>query len=186
MGGAGQLSKKRPLKWAVGTLGQIMHLESIVVKEKMGLDAKLLAAGGSGQVVNALLRGDADVAYISYESCMPVVQGKEVNLLATATDERVFPETPTLLEKGLPKDSAIALCANRAYYGPPNMDAEATRLIIAAWRKVMQDPAYRSYLKTVGVIDISPIYGAEITTWAKAYIKFYLDFDPVLKKNLKK
>ena len=181
-----ELSKKKPLKWAIGTLGQIMHLESIVVKEKMGLDARLLAAGGSPQVVNTLLRGDADMAYMSYESCKSVVEGKEVNLLATATDQRIFPETPTLLEKGLPKDSAIALCAIRCYYGPPNLAPEAERTLIAAWRKVMADPAFTSYLKTVGVIDIQPLYGAEVTAWSKAYIKFYLDFDPVLKKNLKK
>jgi len=181
-----QLSKKRPLKWAIGTLGQIMHLESIVVKEKMGLDVRLAAAGGSPQVISALLRGDADVAYLSYESCMSVVEGKEVNLLATATDKRIFPETPTLLEKGLPQDSAIALCAIRCYYGPPNMDPEAVRLLIAAWRKVMEDPGYLSFLKTAGVIELSPLYGSEIHSWLKSYIDFYVKFDPVIRRNLKK
>lgn len=177
-------SKKEPLRWCVGQYGSAMHLESVYVKETVGIQAKFIVMEGSAKVLSALLRGDVDVVFMSYEAARSAIESKDVNVLVTFTDKRIFPQVPTIGEKGFPQiDDYVG--PYRTFVGPPNMDPETKRVIIATAQKVMVDAGFRDYLKKMGIININPIYDKQVYDKAYSYAKFYQDFEPTIKKYIK-
>ncbi len=177
-------SKKEPLRWAVGQYGSAMHLESVYVKETVGIQAKFIIMEGSAKVISALLRGDVDVVFMSFEAARSAIESKDLNVLVTMTDQRVFPQVPTIGEKGFPQiDDYVG--PYRTFVGPPNMDPEVKRVIIATAQKVMADPGFRDYLSKMGIININPIYDKVVYDKAFGYAKFYQNYESVIRKYIK-
>lgn len=177
-------SKKEPLRWVIGQYGSAMHLESVFVKETVGIPAKFIVTEGSAKVVSALLRGDADIVFMAYEAVRSAIESNDVNVLVTFSNERVLPQVPTIGEKGFPQ-MVNYVGPYRTVVGPPNMDPEAKRVIIATARKVMADAGFRDYLKKMGIIDINPIYDKEVYDKTYGYAKFFQDYESTIKKYIK-
>lgn len=175
-------SKKAPLKWSVGTMGSSGHIESAIVAETVGLQAKFLPAGGPPEQINAVLRGDVQVAWISEDSVKALAEAKEVNVLVSFTDQRLFPDVPTIKEKGYPQ--VIPYVGNhRLIMGPPNFDPDAKNILLAAAKKAMADPEYVTFCTKVGLTP-APLLGKDVEDLMARYIKFYTDMAPTLKKYL--
>ena len=175
-------AKKAPLKWSVGTMGSSGHIESAIVKEAIKVDAKFLPAGGPPEQINAVLRGDVHVAWVSEDSVKSLAEAKEVTVLVSFTEDRLFPDVPTIKEKGYPQ--VIPYVGNhRLIIGPPNYDANAKAVLLAAAKKAMADPEYLAFCKKIGLTP-APLLGKDVEDLMARYIKFYTEMAPTLKKYL--
>jgi tripartite-type tricarboxylate transporter receptor subunit TctC len=176
--------KEPPLKWGVALYGSSMHVNSAWVKEEAGIEqAKLLILPGAAGVVSALIRKDIDMALIPINSARPIIDSKDANVVVTFTEERYFPDVPTIGEKGFPQFSKYT-GGYRLVMGPPDMDPEAYRILASAAEKMFDDPKYQEQTIKQGSL-MSPLAGEEVKVVVNDRIKFYETIAPVLKKHIK-
>jgi tripartite-type tricarboxylate transporter receptor subunit TctC len=86
----------------VGT-GSTQHLIAEDVRQRTGMDAKQLSFRTTGEVVTALLRGDAAFAVELFHAVRGQVESGDLRLIAVSTPKRwpAAPDVPTLAESGL-------------------------------------------------------------------------------------
>ncbi|MFB3887793.1 MAG: Bug family tripartite tricarboxylate transporter substrate binding protein [Thermodesulfobacteriota bacterium] len=176
-------AKKEPLRWLAGSYASSMHINSIWVKEVVDIPARFLTIAGASGVVSSLIRGDGDVTMIPIDSAKAVIDSKDVNVLATFTEKRYYPNAPTIIEKGYPQFLPHVNSA-RLVMGPPSMTPEAKEILIKAVQKMYGDPKYQAYCRTLGSI-LFPMVGKQVDEAIANRIKLYQDLAPILKKHMK-
>lgn len=177
-------AKKEPLKWAVSSIGASEHIEAIYLKELAKIPAQFTTWGDQASVVGAIIRGDAHVTLINYSAVKSLIDAKEVNLLVSFTEKRLDPRVPTIKEKGYPQTLAnIGGPGGSTNIGPPNIDPEAKRILVAAARMMAADPEFLAFAKTVGV-DIDPLFEKDFEGLIESNRKFYEQMGPTLKNYL--
>ena len=174
-------SKKEPLTLIVPQFGTTAHLDCILAVEITKIPAKIVSMEGTADVVNAVIRGDADAALVSFDSVTTIAEAKEVNTLVSFTEEKVLPWVPTIVEKGFPDCTKYMRRVGRHYMAPPNLDAEAERLLVAAGRKMLADPKFKDFL-IKRRSDVQPIFGRELKETVKVEIEDIEEWLPVYKK----
>ena len=92
------------LNYSTVGVGSTQHLIAEDVRQRTGMDAKLLSFRTTGEVVTALLRGDAAYAVELYHAVRGQVELGDLRLIAVSTPKRwpAAPSVPTLAESGLP------------------------------------------------------------------------------------
>ncbi len=174
-------SKKEPLTLIVPQFGTTAHLDCILAVEITKIPAKIVSMEGTADVVNAVIRGDADAALVSFDSVTTIAEAKEVNTLVSFTEEKVLPWVPTIVEKGFPDCTKYMRRVGRHYMAPPNLDAEAERLLVAAGRKMLADPKFKDFL-IKRRSDVQPVFGKELKETVKVEIEDIEKWLPVYKK----
>ena len=175
-------SRKEPLKWAISTVGGSEHLDTIYVKETAGIPALLTIWGGTSQTDGALIRGDADVTLVSYDSMKALIDAGEVNVVVSFTEKRMLPNVPTIVEKGYPKiPSNVGGLGGKIVIAPPRLDPEAKRILIAAAKKMVTDPGFLDFCKKAE-IDLDPLFEKDLENLIRENIKFYTEMAPTYKK----
>jgi len=91
------------LNYATVSVGSTQHLIAEDVRQRTGMDAKHLAVRTTGDVITALLRGDAAFGVELYHAVRGQVEAGELKLIAVSTPQRwpAAPGIPTLAESGL-------------------------------------------------------------------------------------
>ena len=91
------------LNYATVTVGSTQHLIAEDVRQRTGMDAKHLSVRTTGDVITALLRGDAAFGVELYHAVRGQVEAGDLKLIAVSTPERwpAAPSVPTLAESGL-------------------------------------------------------------------------------------
>lgn len=175
-------SKKEPLKWAISSVGGSEHLDTIYIKETVGINAQLTTWGSTSQAESALIRGDADLHLVAYDFVDPLVDAKEIFLLVSFTEHRIEPKVPCIAEKGFPQIPAnVGGTGGKIVIAPPKLDPEAKRILIAAARKMVVDPDYVEICKKAGT-ELTPLFGKDLDDLLKENIEFYTRMAPVYKK----
>lgn len=175
-------SKKEPLKWAISSVGGSEHLDTIYIKETIGINAQLSTWGSTSQAESALIRGDADIHLVAYDFVDPLVDAKEIYLLASFTEHRIEPNVPCIAEKGFPQIPAnVGGTGGKIVIAPPKLDPEAKRILIAAARKMVVDPGFVEICKKSGT-ELTPLFGKDLDNLLEENIKFYTKMAPVYKK----
>jgi tripartite-type tricarboxylate transporter receptor subunit TctC len=92
------------LNYSTVGVGSTQHLIAEDVRQRTGMDIKLLTFRTTGEVVTALLRGDAAFAVELYHAVRGQVEAGDLRLIAVSTPKRwpAAPNVPTLAESGLP------------------------------------------------------------------------------------
>jgi tripartite-type tricarboxylate transporter receptor subunit TctC len=121
---------------------------------------------------------------MSYEALKSVIESKDVNVLVTISDERILPQVPSIGEKGFRHiDDNVG--PYRAIVGPPNMEPEPKRVIIATAQKVMADTGFRGYMTKMGMVNFNPVYDKALYDKMFGYARFYQKFESTIKKYIK-
>jgi tripartite-type tricarboxylate transporter receptor subunit TctC len=174
--------KQKEIKWAASNFGQGHHVSSILVKEEAKVPARLINFPGAAENLNALLRGDVQVALVSEESAKPMIAAGELRVLTVLSDTSAYPGVPSISQLGFP-DLAEPLKLHRFVIGPPSLPKEVTDPLLGAFAKVFADKEFLALAKRMD-FEPAPVYGAEAERIAKRLFKYYDDKAPVLKKYL--
>jgi tripartite-type tricarboxylate transporter receptor subunit TctC len=91
------------LNYATVSVGSTQHMIAEDVRQRTGMDAKHLSVRTTGDVITALLRGDAAFGVELYHAVRGQVEAGELKLIAVSTPNRwpAAPSVPTLAESGL-------------------------------------------------------------------------------------
>ncbi len=174
--------KINEIKWAASNFGSTGHIESILVKEAMGIPAKLINTGGAPESVASIIRGDTHVGLFTMEAIQVLVKAEELRLLLVFADKSDYSGVSTSTELGYP-DLTANIRHQRFIVGPPEMSSDVLGVIIAAFKKTLTKKDVIEWADKVE-FPILPLYGKEAEKAAKGVINFYIKMMPTLRKYL--
>jgi len=174
--------KTKELKLAASNYGRGYHVACILLKEATKLPARLINFPGAAENMNALVRGDVEIAMLTEESIKPMVDAGEFKLLLWIGDKCPYPGVPTVADIGHPELSE-PLKLQRLVIGPPNLPPAVSNLLIAGFKKVF---ANKEFLEQAARINFQPepLYGTDAEKLARKLFQYYIDQTPLLKKFL--
>ncbi len=174
--------KQKELKWAVGNYGRGHHVACILVKETANVPARLIPFNGGPENINALLRGDVDMAILTEEAGKTLINAGEFYVVTTLSEKSQYAGVPSIAQLGYP-ELAGPLKLERLVVGPPKMPKEIQDVLIACFKKTFSD---KEFLAVAAKIDFDPdpLYGADAEHLAKKLFKYYDEKTPILKKYL--
>lgn len=132
-----------------------------ILADALGFDLKIVT-GYEGQADTgvAIIKGDGDGLLTSWAYTIPLIENGDMRPILTIWDERHpdYPDVPNALEvvKGEKKEAVQAivnmLAMHRGFFGPPNMDPEATAALRKAISMAAADPELQAEGKKQGLI----------------------------------
>ncbi|MBT5032762.1 MAG: tripartite tricarboxylate transporter substrate binding protein [Proteobacteria bacterium] len=102
---------------------------------------------GGGPAKQALLAGDVDVGIAFPSVALPLVEAGIMRMLASAGDERLLANVPTLSELGFDDDLGLM---QRVIMAPRNTPIEYIEILRSAFRKVNADEEYQRLMEQIG------------------------------------
>lgn len=109
------------LNYASGGVGSSAHMSMELFKNEARLDIQHVPYRGTPQLAQAVISGEAPVAFANLVNVMPYISRGEMKLLAVTTPQRHpdLPNVPTVAESGLPGFETIAWNGILAPKGTP-------------------------------------------------------------------
>lgn len=164
----------------------------VILADALGFKLKTVTGyEGQGDTSLAVVKGDGDGLIQATRTSVPMMESGDMRLVLSIWDERDpnYPDVPSALEvvEGPQKNAVQAivnmLTMHRGFFGPPDMDPEATRILRDAISKAAADPELLKGAEEQGLIILPSPGDAEqkkieqITTASEAMV-------PVLKGAL--
>lgn len=174
--------KQKELKWAVGNYGRGHHVASILVKETANVPARLVPFNGGPENINALLRGDVDMAILTEEAGKTLIDSGEFYVLTSLSETSQYAGVPSITQLGYP-ELAEPLKLERLVIGPPKMPKEIKDVLTTCFKKTFSDKEFLAQAAKIE-FDPDPLYGADAERLAKKLFQYYDDKTPILKKYL--
>jgi tripartite-type tricarboxylate transporter receptor subunit TctC len=170
------LAKAHPGKLTYGTggSGTPNHLVGELLKTAAGIDLLHVPFKGGSAPVIALLAGQIDMFFSAPTSVIVYVKDRRLRALAVSTAKRspVLPDTPTMIESGLPGFDVASWYCLLAPGGTPAPIIEKLR---AALIGAMETPEVRQRLLDEGAVpetssaeELGRFLRSEIVMWGKA------------------
>jgi tripartite-type tricarboxylate transporter receptor subunit TctC len=145
------LAKASPgqLNFGSSGLGSTNHLAGELLKTRAGIDIMHVPYRGAAPAMNDLIAGQIPIMFDNMPAIRPQVQGGTIRAIAVAGAARspLFPELPTMAEAGVADFEASSWFGLVA---PARMPPEVMKVLIAAVKKVLDDPANVKRLADVG------------------------------------
>ena len=172
-------ASKQPLRFASFNLGPPL-VQMVLLAHATDFKLTQVNVATPGDFIAALKRGDADVGSLGLQSLLkPVAAGDVVPLLVwdTKPDARA-PGVPTLADIGHPE---LALILNhRSVIAPPHVPDEIKSVLIAAFRKTVEQGDGLAYLQAQK-FELNPIWGADFEATIARLRQAINTYAPVLR-----
>jgi len=144
-------AKQNPGRLNYGTPGNGTsgHMSGEYLKVRAGIDITHVPYRGTGAVIPDLLSGTLQVAVDNIPAYIPHIREGRMRLLAVTSAQRwfSFPETPTVIESGIPGFEAVAWFGLQA---PARMPAPILQRYAEAVREISRDPAVVARQREIG------------------------------------
>ncbi|WP_343591748.1 tripartite tricarboxylate transporter substrate binding protein [Paracidovorax wautersii] len=162
------LTKAQPGKLNFGSAGNgsSPHLCLELLKISSGIDLVHVPFKSGAEAVNAVVSGQVDVTCDAITVIDPQAKAGRLKMLAVAAGKRntEIPNVPTGAEQGV---AAFQVGSWNALLGPAGMPAETVQVLNRALAKVMDRPAVRQQLASMG-IEVLPLGVQAYATQLKA------------------
>jgi tripartite-type tricarboxylate transporter receptor subunit TctC len=162
------LARQRPdaLHFGSPGVGNSQHLAGEVFNRLAGTRIVHVPFKGGGEVINATVAGDIQVAFPSLAPVMPLVEDGKLRLLAVTTRTRsaAAPAVPSVAEAGLPGYDRATWFGLAA---PAGLPAAIATQLNAALSAAMQDAETRQLLRRQGLEPMTATV-AEFTAFVRA------------------
>lgn len=144
-------SKKRELNVGSFSIGTAFHLVWEQTARRAGIKALYAPSSSSGTTLNDLIGGQLDVALDAPSSAKGLVDSGRLRGLAITSPQRFagMPDTPTLQESGM---SGYAPQPWIGLMAPTGIPAERVTAIQLAVSAILQEPAMKAQMQTLGMI----------------------------------
>jgi tripartite-type tricarboxylate transporter receptor subunit TctC len=156
-------------------VGSSGHLVAALFASAAKAEIVHVAYKGNAPAVTDIMGGRVDCMFDQSNTALPQVRGERVAALATTARERLpqMPEVPTLIESGLPVETATWY----GIYAPRGTPKEAIDWMLGRFREAMQDGAFTAKLVEGGYVLVKPEQvepdalarhtRSEVTLWKK-------------------
>lgn len=177
-----ELSKNKPLSFAVTALASAPHLAGIQLQEKTGAKWVYVPYKGGSQAINDTIAGQTDVLMNGMLATLPFVQAKRLKILAVSKLTRValLPDVPTIAETVPGFESGTW----QGMMAPAGLPAPALARLSAELLRVIRLPAVREQLvaqgaevSTMAPPEMSRFFETERKGWAAVVAKAGLKLD---------
>ena len=137
------------LNYASAGVGSSAHMNMELFKNQAGLDIVHVPYRGASALVQAVISGEAPLAFANLVNVMPQVRSGEVKLLAVTSLARApdLPDTPTVHESGLPNFESVAWNGILAPRGTP---AAIRERLHAELLKLRDNAALQERIRLIG------------------------------------
>ena len=154
-------AKARPGQLSYGStgIGSDDHLLVIALEDRAGMPPMTHAPfNGMAPLGTALVGGHIDIGAFNMSESLALLQAGRIRSLGQASLTRWSgtPDVPTFREQG----QNLVSGATRGIVGPPNMPAEITARLEAAFREAMAEPAFVAEANRMG-LPLAPRIGAD-------------------------
>ncbi|HTK01823.1 MAG TPA: tripartite tricarboxylate transporter substrate binding protein [Bordetella sp.] len=129
--------------------GSSPHLSSEMLKKDTGLNATHVPYNGSGPALVDLIAGRVDFMFVNLPAALPQIRNGKVVVLGVADERRspLLPDTPTLIETGIPDFISIG------WYGavaPAGMPPELVARYNTEINRILKLPDVREKIESFG------------------------------------
>lgn len=122
------------------------------IMKALDIQWNLVPYQGGGPALQALLSGDADVTMGFPSAIGPHVEAGTLRVLATAGEERIYDDVPTLAEVGVEGDVGFM---HRIVLAPAGTPDEVVDTLVDAFKKLEEDKTFTRMMGRLGEnIDI--------------------------------
>ena len=164
----------RKVKIASTGVASSAQIASVIAAELLGLDATLITGyEGSQAYLLAVLRGDGDAALAPTNSLSAYAE--DLRVIASFERESTFPGVPTPASLGEPDLGRLSV--QRVLGAPPELDAQAYRVLTEALASALADPELEAWSRAVN-LPLAPLSAeqtAEIYIDQRALYEQYKD-----------
>lgn len=151
---------------------------------KMGVKWKPLNHAGTGESILAVIRGDADITWGSYESVQQYVESGDMKLILYYDSKRhpKFPDVPIPGEVGMAELNE-SMNSHRLIGAPPGLPANIRAVLETAIKKAAEDPGF---VEAVKRLKRTPAYlnAKDTDALVKGVLKSYRSYAGVVKTLL--
>jgi tripartite-type tricarboxylate transporter receptor subunit TctC len=157
---------------------------ALLMKEKMGLNLKMVTHEGSTPGILAAIRGDVDLVSSPVTSMKKaVIDAKDLVPLWISSPKRLnkLPELPTLNELGY-SEVAKMFALNRLVGAPPGTLPERLEILRKTFRAVLENPKYQSRVRDEWDAEINFATGSEITRMVEDKINLLQPYEKIIKE----
>lgn len=139
------------LNYSTVGLGSTQHLIAEHLRQRASINAQAVSYRTTGEVVSALLRGDAAYAVELYHPIRGQVDSGEVRIIAVATPTRwpAIPNVPTLAESGV---TGIGYLGWYGLVFPAGTPKPIVDKLHNAMRQVLSKDAVKNRLEGIGAV----------------------------------
>ena len=136
-------ARKNPGMITVGNSGAGggVHLVALAFEKAVGARFNHIPFAGGGASVTALMGGHINAVSVSPPEGIAQVKAGKLRIIALFADERfeLFPNVPTVKEQGIP----FSMGMWRGLAAPKGTPADVVKTLHDAFRKGMEDPAFK-------------------------------------------
>jgi tripartite-type tricarboxylate transporter receptor subunit TctC len=156
--------KKHPDKrtFASSGAGTSTHLAGELFADLIGLQLTHVPYKGTPQAFTDVVGGQVTFMFDQLTAGLPLVKGGKLKLLAVTTAKRatLSPETPTMMEAGVPKFEMVSW---QAVYAPKGTPKPVVDRLNAEIVKILRSPEVRDRLTGANGMEIVASTPAELT-----------------------
>ncbi|MGJ8609701.1 MAG: Bug family tripartite tricarboxylate transporter substrate binding protein [Octadecabacter sp.] len=127
------------------------------IMQELELNMNLVPYQGGGPAMQALLSGDSDFSMAFPSAIKPLLDSGDIRVLASAGEERIFDDVPTLSEVGVEGDIGYM---HRFILAPAGTPPEAVEKLSEAFAQLNEDPTFVRLMGSLGE-SIDPMTGPE-------------------------
>lgn len=177
-----ELSKKKPLSFAVTAMASAAHLAGIQLQEKTGAKWEYIPYKGGSQAINDTVAGQAEVLVNGMLATLPFVQSKRLKVIAVSSPKPAsqLPGVPTISDT-IPNFESGTW---QGVMAPAGLPAPMLARLSAELIRIVNQPAMKEQFLKQGA-DISTMeppemkrfFEAERKNWAAVVAKAGLKLD---------
>jgi tripartite-type tricarboxylate transporter receptor subunit TctC len=165
---------RRPGGLAMATIspGSTQNLAAEWLRVAAGLEATVVPYRTTPEVLTAVQRGDAQIAFESFAAARGMLEGGQLRAVASTGERRstLLPDVPTVKESGLPD---YAVLGWNALFAPARTPRPVIEMLNRHIGEILSDPEIRNRLLALGVEPLANSSEAmgkllrdDVTLWA--------------------
>lgn len=160
-------AKQNPGKVRYGSVGvgSFPQFDMEILSRRAGIETSHIPnRNGASGMLNDLVRGDTQVAFLNVASSAPLVQAGQLRALAVVTEKRLpeYPDVPTLAELGYP---GVGTLQWLAIFAPAGVPPAVIETLHKAAFAAVTSPAVVEKLKTQVMRAVPTRSPAEAKAW---------------------
>jgi tripartite-type tricarboxylate transporter receptor subunit TctC len=143
------------MQFGSGGSGTSSHIGCVLLNQTIGVDTQHIPYRGGGPAMADLVAGSVDYVCNIASTVGQAIEAKQVKAIAALTRERspILPDLPTAHEQGLRDFDAYTW---NAVFMPKSTPPALVKKLNDALVTVMDKPAFRERLHTLGLIVVAP------------------------------